>query len=166
MTTKIIFLDIDGVLNNSEDSDMHETLGGCDFYSPNCVQRLNNLTDKTGAKIVVSSTWRLGTTVEDLVGKLKSMGVTGEIIGKTDDLRSLHGFRGNEILKWIKDNIKLLGCVHHWQFKSYVILDDDTDMLLWQKDNFVNTDGQIGLTDKDVEDAIVILNKGGFHERT
>lgn len=154
---KIIFLDVDGVLNNADDSDHHVHKGGCYFYSPKCVERLNKITDATGAKIVVSSTWRLGKTVDELKAQFTEMGITGEVIDKTCQLNHLDGYRGNEILKWIKDNESLLGH-YYYNFKSYVIIDDDTDMLLWQKDNFVNTDGYKGLTDADVYDAINIFN--------
>lgn len=153
---KIIFLDIDGVLNNADDSDMHIHKGGTHFYSPKCVSYLNRITDKTGAKIVVSSTWRLRASVEQLQVTLKEMGVTGQVIDKTCQLNHLGGYRGNEILKWVKDNKELLGADYH-EYKHYVILDDDTDMLLWQKDNFINTDGYKGLSLEDVEGAIEIL---------
>lgn len=39
-----------------------------------------------------------------------------------------------------------------------VILDDDTDMLLEQKDNFINTNGFTGLTKEDAFKAVNILN--------
>jgi len=42
---------------------------------------------------------------------------------------------------------------------NYVILDDDTDMLLEHKDHFVNTDSMNGLTIEDTEKTIQILNK-------
>ena len=42
---------------------------------------------------------------------------------------------------------------------TILIIDDDSDMLYWQKDNFVNTDREIGLTDADTDLAIKILNK-------
>jgi hypothetical protein len=157
----VVFLDIDGVLNNSCDSDLHCTTeeGGCDFYSPTCVSRLNLLTDITSASIVVSSTWRLGETVESLQIKLKIMGIKAPVIGRTEDLGN-NCVRGNEILKWIKDNIDLLGVDYYHEYKNYVILDDDTDMLLWQKNNFIHTDGQRGLTWDDVELAKCIFNRG------
>lgn len=153
----IIFLDVDGVLNNADDSDYHVHNGGCYFYSPKCVSLLNQITDVTGAKIVVSSTWRLGKTVEQLQIKFKEMGITGEVIDKTCQLNHLDGYRGNEIIKWVKDNEDLTGHFYY-NLKSYVIIDDDSDMLLWQKDNFVHTDGQKGLTQADAYDAINILN--------
>lgn len=156
--TKIIFLDIDGVLNNASDSDMHCHLDkSCDFYSKVCVDHLNTITDKTGAKIVVSSTWRLKTPLQELKDKLLYMGVKGEVIGVTDDLRHHHCLRGNEIHNWIQDNKELVNC-EYYNYKSYVILDDDSDMLLWQKENFVHTNGEVGLDLGGVEKAIKILN--------
>lgn len=41
---------------------------------------------------------------------------------------------------------------------NYVILDDDSDMLLEQADHFVHCDSRVGLTAKDVEKAIKILS--------
>ncbi|ALP47198.1 hypothetical protein phiGrn1_0272 [Vibrio phage phi-Grn1] len=89
---------------------------------------------------------------------LNDMGVNGECIGKTDMLDHQYSwaFRGNEILKWIQDNEELLG--KRYDFRSYVILDDDTDMLLWQRHNYVNCDPEIGLTDRVVAKAVAILN--------
>ena len=36
------------------------------------------------------------------------------------------------------------------EIESYVILDDDIDMLPEQMSNFIHIDGQVSLTDKDV----------------
>lgn len=92
---KVIFLDVDGVLNSEEwmksrrdkysMDDIHTQYPFYEF-SPDLVANLNKITDATGAKIVVSSTWRLGRTVEQLIELLKSVGVTGEVIDKTDHM--------------------------------------------------------------------------------
>ncbi len=63
--------------------------------------------------------------------------------------------RGNEILQWIKDNEEIVG--PYYDFKKYVILDDDSDMLLWQKDNYINCDHWVGMTEKTVFKAKKIL---------
>ncbi|CAL9967805.1 hypothetical protein VPHD479_0121 [Vibrio phage D479] len=89
------------------------------------------------------------------------MGIDGEIIGMTEDYNNGFVFRGNEILKWIKDNEELVG--YHYDFNTYVILDDDSDMLYWQRDNFVHVNGFSGLTERDSNQAIRILN-GQFPE--
>ena len=60
--------------------------------------------------------------------------------------------RGEEIKTWMdKESEKN-------EIESYVILDDDSDMLPEQMSNFIHIDGQVGLTDKDVFAAIEILN--------
>lgn len=157
---KIIFLDIDGVLNS--DSILSEYIPEIDGeyypYQPHLIDNLNSILKRTGAKIVVSSTWRLGESVERLQYLLTHMGVKGEVIGKTDSYTDKFVVRGNEILKWIQDNQNLLGC-HHYDFYDYVILDDDSDMLYSQRNNFVHIQGEEGLTKEYVEQAIEILGE-------
>lgn len=157
---KIIFLDIDGVLNC--ESDMGTKYDArlntpCHFYSTRCRDNLNTLLEQTEANIVVSSTWRLGETIESMQDILIQMGVIGEVIGLTPRLHGEASLRGNEILKWIKDNQDHIG-VPYYQYRTYVILDDDSDMLYWQKDNFVCTDRYSGLTIKDCNKAMMMLN--------
>jgi predicted mannosyl-3-phosphoglycerate phosphatase (HAD superfamily) len=60
---KVIFLDIDGVLCNHESISAGyktRTAPEQDPYGPHvdCVAALNRIIKETGAKIVVSSTWR------------------------------------------------------------------------------------------------------------
>lgn len=161
---KIIFLDIDGVLNNALDKDEHvinvERNGQEEYFphSKRCVKLLNKLTKDTGAKIVVTSTWRLGETDQSMQEVLNLIGVTGEYIGMTSSVSYDNDYtlRGNEILKWIQDHEPFLGKMYY-DYREYVILDDDTDMLLWQKDNYVNCDPEIGITDRVVCKAKSIL---------
>lgn len=126
-------------------------------YSPRCVSRLNTLVENTGAVIVLSSTWRLGLELSQIKLLLSSMGVKAEVIGKTDYVEDNFIFRGNEIYKWIQDNEKEYN-LNEFNYKSYVILDDDTDMLMWQQNNYVNCDPEIGMTDRVVHKATAILN--------
>lgn len=159
---KIIFLDIDGVLNNAVDAENHpisndpKNIRSSYFYSARNVQLLNRITKHTDAKIVISSTWRLGAELQELQELCALMGIEGEVISMTDDLNNGHTFRGNEIYKWIKDNDELIGS--HHEFTKYVILDDDSDMLYWQRRNFIHVNGYIGLTERDSNQSILILN--------
>jgi hypothetical protein len=157
MTHRVIFLDIDGVLNNATKGTRRTIKGmkGYHLNDPRCVALLNNLTDVTQAKIVISSTWRLGETLENMQKICKCMGITAEVIGMTPSLRFPGAVRGNEILAWIKSNEHIYGNYHN--FQNYVIIDDDSDMLLWQKDNFVLTDGEYGLTRRGIAKAYRIL---------
>lgn len=144
-TMKIIFLDIDGVLNSQTwlKNGGANIEGDLKWFDPRCVELLNDLTSSTGSSIVVSSTWRTGKTVDQLKRLLSRMGVTGEVISKTGQSES--GIRGVEIHEWMLMNQHLLGCLRH-EFQDYVILDDDSDMLYWQRHNYFQVDGYCGLT--------------------
>jgi len=153
---KIIFLDIDGVLNSinwymTRGDNRHDREG--DEFDPLAVKRLNEITMSTNSDIVISSCWRLLHTHDDLKRIFNIVGIKGNIIGKTaylmhDEFRIP---RGIEIQHWLK--------LTKWE-NQYVIIDDSSDMLYEQKDNFVHTDVQTGLTELDVIRAKDILNRG------
>lgn len=154
MITKIIFLDIDGVLNSqlyykTPAGERPVNLGFCGDIDTEAVERLNELIKETGAKVVISSTWRLNRTLEEMQEILNKRGFVGEVIGMTPDMRcGEHGdsiLRGNEILAWIKENRAIVGADYH-DYRHYVIFDDDSDMLYWQRNNYFQTDGYVGLT--------------------
>lgn len=153
---KILFLDFDGVIT-TEKSRYH--------LDKQCCDRIQKIVDATGCKIVVTSSWRCGSLEQTMKYfesefKLKDglipfwpkwfddiVDVTKRIY--TREEKSHHVVRGYEIYRWIHEQ--------DTEF-IYCILDDDSDMLLWQKDNFVQTDSYIGLTDKEMSLAIEILN--------
>lgn len=148
----LIFLDVDGVLNcemfyytASEDEKWNNI---CSFR----INLLNQLCHHTGAKIVVSSTWRMGNSIEYLQKVFDSAGGNFEVVGKTPNLKSKEFTlpRGIEINQWIKDNIKqeyfgeIANDFQHTL--NYIILDDDSDMLLDHWKNFFQCDNYSGLT--------------------
>ena len=162
---KIIFLDIDGVLNLIPQG--RDKFGS--IFHPEFIENLKYIIDETGAKIVISSSWRSdGIDVFREIWKYRNY--SGDIIGITpfsyfnEDLESdpdIEICRGHEIKYWLdntNDNIE-----------SYVILDDDDDMLDSQLNNFVKTFDNIdhidcidigyGLTKLCAKKAIHILNK-------
>ena len=163
MNTKLIFLDIDGVLNNQ----LYYTSGRADErdfrtnIDPVSVGFLNTLIKNTDAKVIVTSTWRLGRTVGELQKILDDEGFTGEIIDRTKDLRRGNEgdsiLRGNEILCYMKEHPEVLGCSYS-DYRHYVIFDDDTDMLYWHRYNFIKTDPYCGLTPSNIYEAQKILN--------
>ena len=116
-------------------------------FDPRCVQILNNLVAKVGAKVVITSTWRNKYSQNELTEILLQANLSLDIIGFTPDLKEGNDYviRGNEILKWCIDNEELLGC--KWNaYHNFAILDDNTDFLLWQTANFFKTDRYSGLT--------------------
>lgn len=103
--------------------------------APRCVKVLNEITDQTGAEIVISSCWRKGRGLDFFDGR----GVTGKIIDKTPIIDNAQ--RGEEIAAWLKAN------PGHTRF---VIIDDDNDMEPLM-DHFVQTDNEEGLTEAYLE---------------
>lgn len=112
---------------------------------PRAVERLNRLTDATGAKIVISSTWRSDSNLQEV---FNLVGIKEPIHDITPYMRSRH--RGSEIQEWLDKQTEPY---------RYVIFDDDTDMLDSQLPYFIQSDWlKWGLSDEDVEQAIHILN--------
>lgn len=155
---KVLFLDIDGVLNSRTYLKFCYDQGVLpdDKIDPAAVARLNQITDATGAHIVVSSTWRLpyvwNKNVDKLVTLLQKTGIKGDILGATPDHNRSHG-RGGEIQDWM-NRCKLDGI----QIDAFVILDDDDDMGDLSK-FLVKTTFADGLQDVHVQAAIAILNQ-------
>lgn len=119
---KIIFLDIDGVLNvYCESRDEY----GCSFHQE-FVDNLKTIIDQTNAKIVISSTWR-HSGLEIIQEMWNHRNLPGDVISITPDLR--YEKRGYEIEKWLDTNSVV----------NFVILDDDTDFLDSQLNQFVRT---------------------------
>lgn len=148
---RLIFLDLDGVLNYVGLYDRpHDKIGDfADLISVSAVEQLNRITDSTGADIVVSSTWRHQGR-DYVVRKLRHAGVRGRVIDVTGSLPQPWAVRGNEIRQWLEQHRRQYGV-------RYVIIDDDSDMLADQLKYFVNTDGWHGLQECDAELAIRIL---------
>lgn len=186
---KIIFLDFDGVLNSENwykrrfnEIDTEDILGKYPFYEfdPLSIVELNRIIEETEAKVVVSSTWRIGKRVEDLQKMLDVVGFKGEVIDTTphfsakgtDNNDNRIGYtipRGCEIDWWLKERGKFQRI--NWSYerqleylekslvKNYVILDDDSDMLYRQREHYVKTNGYgRGLVKQTSDKAIEILN--------
>lgn len=158
--TKICFLDIDGVLNSvnffeeksqskrwNEFKEKYENKHiafGLANIDPKAVELLNKLTEATGAKIVVSSSWRGDSALQTI---FTLAGIKEPIYGETHRLYSR--YRGQEIQQWLDKH----------KCDKYVILDDDLDFFDSQLPYLIHTDWKIGLTENDVDMAIEILNE-------
>ncbi len=146
---KIIFLDCDGVLVTQPLFGTRYKNGNnkpFDTLDKNCVDKLNILIEKTGAKLVLSSTWRFDKEYS-AIEYLNTNGVKGEFVGITPTSQT--GIRGTEIQKFIE---KFDGSVD-----KFVILDDDSDMEHLSC-HLVKINMKIGLTDEDIEKALEILS--------
>lgn len=165
---KILFLDVDGVLNNTLTytrihrawKESGEATRGSEFGWPMghldaiLVPNLNPIVEQTGCQIVLSSSWRIIAKIPDFRSWVSQKGFKypDSIIDRTrrsvgDDPDG----RGNEIKDWLAG---------HPEVTAYVILDDDSfDIIRVHPNNFVHTNGKEGLTEEKVKEAITILNK-------
>lgn len=164
---KIIFLDIDGVLNN--DAHWKRIRGKRKYYthiSQKLLDKLLLIIEATGAKLVISSSWRdyqLNYTIEDFEtckSKNELKQLIKHIVGITP--RSHERHRGKEI-KWFIENQD--ECLHYklvdekLDIEDYVIIDDDADMLDEQKPHFFQTKYWKGLTMWEVKRIIKYFNR-------
>lgn len=174
---KVIFLDIDGVMNSTEEmialynqygSSIDNTLP-----SPAKCKLLKQLVDETGAKVVLSSSWRLSlNAIQKLIDLFESYNLVlsgftcHEVESKKfkntlyEDIKPRYQHtigdfgtyiedRGAEIAAWLLDHPKV---------SNFVILDDeDSDIKAWFPNNLVKTDLQVGLTLEDCLKASNIL---------
>lgn len=139
----ILFLDVDGVLNCQTfyKERSHKDIE-IDTWR---ISLLNTLCKDNDIQVVISASMRKSHDLEELREFFKSYGATFNIIGLTPTLRFPEACRGNEIALWIKDNQELLD-EKYYNFRSYVILDDDSDMLYKQRNHLFLCDNYSGLT--------------------
>lgn len=164
---KLIFLDIDGVLNTRDwHSRMTKDTPRDEFgwvFDPVAVENLGHIIKETGAAIVISSSWKfLGMAklremwkIRNLPGTLLDITpntVSDEVLLNANlDEMELGVCRGNEIKEWLSR--------HKGEVSNYVIIDDFDDLLPEQENHVVLTDSLIGITEWDAEKAIRILNR-------
>lgn len=146
---KILFLDVDGVLNRCGKSGHG--------LEADKIALLKTIVDATGCEIVLSSTWRLSTAA---CARLDAALTAAQILwdGRLTAVypHIVNGIyhadtRGREIQGWLDGNSD------EGEERTFVILDDDADMgpLL---PHLVKTDSYTGLTPELAQEAIARLN--------
>ncbi len=146
MGMKVLFLDIDGVLNSRRSqlafgayphdfSNMQQF----DLVAVGLIRRLCRV---TGCSCVLSSDWRYYTTAHIAANSLDL-----PIIGATPQL---DGSRGLEINAWLSD---------HPEVERYAIIDDISQFMATQRPFFVQTDDAFGLSLRNYGDLLAILNR-------
>lgn len=160
---KVLFLDFDGVINSYQSSCFWHNKRDQQYWENGlysswqgtikeylahefCPIALSNLEElmreEPELKIVVSSTWRLGETIESLQKILHPAGlVANAIIGITPHFRWQknkqelgEAQRGHEIQDWLD---------RHPDVTNFAIIDDDSDMAHLMS-HLVKIDNQVG----------------------
>ena len=129
---KIIFLDINGVLNTERyiEEQIKRNNGEFEYgmqfnFDPAAMENLKEIIDKTDAYIVISSTWRYGCGEEgdeywlNLMKNLGKYNLDNRVIGVTpfDHGGSVWLTREEEIMMWLKENSDK-------NVEKFVIIDD------------------------------------------
>lgn len=164
---KIIFLDIDGVLNTCE----YDKVAKSFKIHPDKIERLNSLLKETDSHIVLSSSWRYfvhngSMNLHGLEWLFRTHGLeVGRLVDITPPDKE-DETRGETITRWIK---------HHRSDKyihieSYCIIDDmSINNFLEHEDRFIHSNPQTGLTDGNCNTAKYILSQpynGSIRVRT
>ena len=169
---KLIFLDVDGVLNNpalwertnearkryflekehEANNDGYYLLQLC----PILIGNLNKIIVATAAKVVLSSSWRHTCPPKKMQSLLNHHGFCGEIIGATPTFSEIpEGYpwerRGGEIHRWMELYLPKMP-----PEDPIVIIDDDSDMEPWME-RLVRTNGPEALSEERAEAAIKML---------
>lgn len=121
----IIFLDIDGVMNDSKREP--------DNFLPEAVSVLNTLFNKYNAKVVLSSSWREYFTFNDLKDLFEQNGLLIKIIDKTpvyicdkkiNKALTLEEISNLDIQTDISRDFEIMNYIKVHNICHYVILDD------------------------------------------
>lgn len=156
---KIIFLDFDGVMDTAYYDHILSKKGlpGNDFYGtvfdPNCVRNLAKIIEKTGADIVVSSSWKHFMSYKEFLDMWEYRGLPGFVTDVTPT-PAVRRNRGDEIDAWLNE------CDVDCQ---YVIIDDldGGNFNEHQLPRLLVVNPFNGLNEEIAERAIVILNQEG-----
>ena len=119
----IIFLDIDGVMrtHNSDlnwSRELNQSIPTTfkRLFSKESMGNLNYLISLTGAKVVITSTWRMYYTKTELQNIFREQVFVGQII----DTTSVGDTRGEEIVQWLNEH----------RIDNFAVIDDNIKDIL------------------------------------
>lgn len=152
---KILFLDIDGVLNSAKFFSNYKPYQDLPGMDPNSVSLLVDIIQKTGCKIVLSSNWRYsGIHKEsDYALWLEETDPSNTVINSTIDVTPVFDIkcRADEIAAWIDSN----------NYRGTFVIVDDIDDMYELAEYHVRTNIEDGLTRELANDIIAKLSKAG-----
>lgn len=137
---KVIFLDVDGVLNSRKTFNETVDFSGCNPIGDDHLEHLKKVISATDAKIVVTSTWRLSQSLEKLKTVLCTKGL--RVYSVTRNFGGVP--RRQEIVDWIVRNEE--------DGLKFAIIDDDPEAEI--EGHFFRTKFDDGLTEE-IADAVI-----------
>ena len=145
---KVLFLDIDGVVNCENTFKMGARNKSPYPLDPEMAFMVGKIKLYTGCEVVLSSSWRHSKdgikAVEDGIVPVL------DITGNTHLVEYKDKPRGHEIQAWLDS---------HPEVDRYAILDDDSDMLDSQLHSFFKTSWKSGLTEEIMNKVIDHLGR-------
>jgi hypothetical protein len=166
---KVVFLDFDGTLNGLETREPPSPIHPGLFLNPVLVERVNRICEATGARVVLSCSWRTRRHVvgapdahlslDELREALRLAGAQFEVVDKTPDLarEDSIGRDGEAVKLWRcpPRRKEIAAWIERHQPEAFVILDDDRDAAI--DAHFVGCNPKFGLSNEGVVEAIRIL---------
>ena len=134
----VIFTDIDGVLNPHWKKK----------WSKSAISIYNRVCKEYDLKPVITSTWRINHTKEELQEIFTNQGIETPIYDYTPDLDMID--RGQEIKTWLDNN----------KCDNYVVIDDRTDDIEPYVDNVFKCRSWLGLSKDEYLEIKNILSNG------
>ena len=138
---KVLFLDVDGVVNKRENYDRSRNTGPYPIDSY-CAFLVGRIQLQTGCEVVLSSSWRHHPE--------GVQNVSERVVRLLDKTPYLPGIRGDEVQAWLDK---------YPEFDKYAILDDDMDFYVYQAPHYFKTRFEDGLTDEIAEAVIEHLGR-------
>ena len=153
---KVIFLDVDGVLNTSKTT---RRLNCCDeftFVDTRKVLRLREIVERTGAQLVLSSTWRLGADKNAFYLEREAL---RELVAEFRRVRCPLWFDVTPYLPHAKRWQEINAWLMNHDTDDFIILDDVGEELKPFDDKLVLTNMHDGLNKERAELAIKMLGE-------
>ena len=163
MSRRVLFLDIDGVLNSiawfrSRGPWPKDPPRWRHDFDPDAVALLDEFVRAVDADIVLSSTWRLLYPIDAISDQLAALGLSRRIVGKTPDWHTApagyivgtYPTRGREIQAWLGTRPEPPDAI--------AIVDDDADMgdlLPW----LAQTNVERGITREALERLTALMSR-------
>ena len=135
----IVFTDIDGVLNTVNRSE----------WNQESIKLYDDLCEEYNLKCVLTSTWRVNRTIQEMRNVFNQQGVKTKIVDFTPIIP--FSGRGEEIEEWLKNN----------SWNKFIIIDDNIrDIESFGLPNIIKCRGWVGFSNEEYNLAKKILNNG------